>query len=442
MRALLFDILLVLALPATLALPHLGILVYYWISFMSPQQLLWESSGIPWSKLLVAVTLLAIPFSAGRRKLPLNLVTLTLVAFLSWCTVTSFFATYPALTWDIWADFAKIVLMTLVCVYMMGTRERLTAIIWTIVISLGYYTVKGGIFVLLTAGNYHVLGPPGSPFSETNGMARAAIMILPLMYYLALHSAQRYVRIGMYVAICMTVLAMVGTGSRGGFLGFLAAVLALFAYSRHKVRMLVGAAILVVASLVILPEERISGWTGRMETIESYQEDESAQSRFQSWQYAESVVEKSPIMGGGFGAFRGNIGLTDDPDFALDAHSNYYQILGDQGYVGLALYLLLGLAALGTQFQIFWRARHQPELYWARDLAILLQVDTVGYFVGGLTITHPYLELYYALLSITVICSTIVKQKLVGAPSDLPSAPAIADREADTAIASTRSMTF
>ncbi len=422
MRALLFEAFMFLALPVSLVFPHLGVLIYYWISYMAPQQLLWVAAGVPWGKLVVATILIAIPFVKTKQKFPLTFVTVSLIAFFLWCTLTTTDAIYRNICWGLWTDFAKVIAMCLLTIVLMGTRERLQALIWVIVISLGFYTVKGGIFVLLTAGSYHVLGPANSPFTETNGFARAALMLVPLMYFLSLHSARRYVRVGLRVAIALTLLALMGTGSRGGFIGLAAALLVFFAYSRHKARLMISGIVLLVLLIAIIPQQRLEDWTGRMSTIDHFEEVTTAQDRFKAWHYAMDMAAAHPVLGGGFGSFAGNTGIVANPDVALDAHSNYFQVLGDQGYIGLVLYLLLGLAVLLSQRRTYRLTRSRPDLYWARDLAVLLQVDAIGYFVGGLTVNHPYIELYYSLIALTVLSAAMVKRALAEPPMALATA--------------------
>lgn len=413
-----------LALPVALLFPHLGVLIYYWISYMAPQQLLWVTASLPWAKLVFGAILLAAPFVRIKQKLPLNFVTISLIVFFLWCTLTTPFAIYKDAAFTLWFDFAKVVAMCLLTMILMATRERLQALIWVIVISLGFYTVKGGVFVLVTAGNYHVLGPPNSPFTETNGFARAALMLAPLMYFLSLHSAHRYVRVGLRVAVVLTLLALMGTGSRGGFLGLAAALFVFFLYSRRKAKLVLGGIVMLALLVAVLPKQRLEGWTERMSTIDNFEHVTTAQQRFKAWHYAMDMAADHPILGGGFGSFNGNVGILANPEEALNAHSNYFQVLGDQGYVGLMLYLLLGFATLLAQRRIYRAARGRPDLYWARDLAILLQIDATGYFVGGLTVNHPYIELYYSLIAITVICGALVRRALAAPPASLDTQPA------------------
>ena len=417
MRSLLLNGLLSSLVLLALAAPDCGLLAYYWVSLMAPQEIMYDFLRLPWGKIIVAAIFLGVIFSSEKKRIPVNSTTVLLFIFFLWTTFTLLFAVYPRYSVEYWGEFAKIVLLSYLTLTIVNSMERLHALAWIVVIALGFYTIKGGIFVLISAGNYQVFGPPTTPFVESNGMARACIMMFPLAFYLYLQSANRAVRIGALGAVGLTILSMIGTGSRGGFIAFAAQLAVFFYYSRHKLRFAAAGIAIVALTLVVLPKERLVGWTDRISTIEEYQEDASANQRFRAWEYARNMAAEHPLTGGGFGAFGGNVGLVaNKPELALDAHSNYFQVLGEHGYIGLGLYLLLGLATLASTWQTQRLTRGQAALYVHRDLAIMLQIALVGYFVGGLTITHPYLEFYYMLMALSVCNLTIVERKLSPVP--------------------------
>ena len=214
----------------------------------------------------------------------------------------------------------------------MNTRERLHAFIWVVVVSLGFYTVKGGLFTIVSGGGSLVLGPPRSQFADNNSMSRIVVMSLPLLYFLYLHSAQKWVRQLLLACCLLSVLGLIGTNSRGGFVAFIGMMGYAWLFSRRKLMFACIGFVALVAGAFVLSAERIEGWTGRISTIEQYEEDASAQGRFAAWEYAMRVAASRPITGGGLGTFSGH---------KREAHSNYFEVLGDHGYVGLLIYLLL-----------------------------------------------------------------------------------------------------
>jgi putative inorganic carbon (HCO3(-)) transporter len=89
-------------------------------------------------------------------------------------------------------------------------------------------------------------------------------------------------------------------------------------------------------------------WHERMGTIIDYETDSSAQGRITAWRMAFNLALHQPL-GGGFEAFRPMTYLMYLPEAGArgtDAHSNWFEVLGEQGFIGLALYLTRRLARI------------------------------------------------------------------------------------------------
>ena len=158
---------------------------------MTPQRLSW-GVGMDWSLNLVLaiVTILAWLAARESKRLPMNAATVLWLAFMVYTTITTFFALAPDLAWPRWSLAIKVMIFGLMIAMVMTNRVRIHALIWVIVLSLGFYGVKGGVFTLATGGNYMVL-PAASSLGDNNVLALALCLTLPLMNYLRLQSAER-----------------------------------------------------------------------------------------------------------------------------------------------------------------------------------------------------------------------------------------------------------
>jgi probable O-glycosylation ligase (exosortase A-associated) len=155
-------------------------------------------------------------------------------------------------------------------------------------------------------------------------------------------------------------------------------------------------------------------WYERMATIGDYQQDASALGRLNAWEFAWNLAVERPLIGGGFNTFTPDLFLLYAPnplDFH-DAHSIYFEVLGEQGFVGLVLFLLLMFMTMFMGGRIIRRCRKIPELHWARNLAAMLQVSIVGYAVGGAFLGLAYFDLYYCLIAMMVITHVIADKKI------------------------------
>ncbi len=406
MRDLFVTLVVFSGLPVILYRPYVGVLLWSWIGYMNPHRLAWGfARDFPFAMLIGVVTLLAVLFSKEPKRIPWTRETILLVMFILWMVVTTFFAFYPESAWLQLEKVIKIQVMTFVTLMLMINRERIELLILVIVVSLGLYGVKGGLFTLATGGNYHVYGPAGTFIGDNNAIGMALIMLLPLMRYLQLRANKIWMRVGLIASMVLTVIAILGTQSRGALVGIVAMALFLILKSRKRFILLVMMALMIPLAFSIMPET----WFERMRTIETYQIDKSAQGRFRAWTYAIDVARERPFVGGGFEAFLGR----------TDAHSIYFEVLGEHGFVGLALFLWLGWFTWRTGTWVIRKTKKLDELRWAGDLAAMLQVSLVGYAAAGAFLGLAYFDFYYHLVALMVLCKTIAVTQTSEAASEL-----------------------
>jgi putative inorganic carbon (HCO3(-)) transporter len=231
-----------------------------------------------------------------------------------------------------------------------------------------------------------------------------------LMNYLRLNSEHRIVRVALIVGMMLTVIAILGTYSRGGLIGL--AVSALFLWSKSQRKLLLGICGVAVLLLgyAIMPDS----WTQRMDTIQSAEKDDSFQGRVQVWRFSYNIALARPFVGGGLGASEDgtvfNTYSTDYVPFGRAAHSIYFQVLGDHGFAGLFIYLALLGAVWRQCMAVKKRAARHPELAWAVDLATMIQVSWAGYMVAGAALSMAYYDLAYIELGAIVALRQIVRQ--------------------------------
>jgi probable O-glycosylation ligase (exosortase A-associated) len=322
--------------------------------------------------------------------------------------LTTLVAVYPPLAWQEWDKVWKIQLMTYVTMMVMTTRERVHAMVWIIALSIGFYGFKGGIFTLLTGGAYAVYGPGGSFISGNNEIGLALIVTVPLIRYLQLTTQQQWLRTGLLVTMVLCLISIIGTQSRGALVGLAAMSLFLVAKSRKKFFLIVVLAISIPMIISFMPDT----WHARMHTIETYEEDQSAQGRLNAWSMAFNLA-KDRILGAGYDCFRPALFrlYAPNPYNVHDAHSIYFEVLGEHGFIGLFLFGLLGLASWKRAAWIIKRTRENPELKWMSDLAAMLQASLVGYGTAGAFLGLAYFDLYYNLIAILVICKVILDRE-------------------------------
>lgn len=401
------------ALPFILRRPDVGILVWSWIGYMNPHRLSWGvARELPLAAITAGALLLGLLLSRETKRIPMTSLTIVWLSFVLWVCMTTLFAFAPDLASEQLKKVLKIQLVAFITVMLMNSKERLNALIIVIVFSLGFYGVKGGIFTILTGGNHKIWGPDDTFIGGNNEIGLALIMTFPFMYYLRSISSNAWIRFSMLVAMGFTALTIVATYSRGAFLA--ASVMAIYLALKSNKRILAGMTLIILAPIIFafMPEQ----WHGRIATIQHYDQDQSANERINSWWFAFNLAKANPFLGGGFEAFRPELfaKYAPHPEIVFDAHSIYFEVLAEHGFVGLGLFLTLGWLTLRSASWIVRTTKNSADLKWHHDLAAMTQVSLVGYAVGGLFLGLAYFDLYYHLIGITVLNRYILENKLHG----------------------------
>ncbi|MHB1213721.1 MAG: putative O-glycosylation ligase, exosortase A system-associated [Thiobacillus sp.] len=403
MRDLLVTAIVFGTLPFVFRRPWIGILLWSWLGYMNPHKQAWGfAQNFPFAFITAIVIIVAFMFSREKKEMLWTRETLLLLIFVGWMFITTLFAFYPELAWAQWDKVWKIQLMVLLTAMIIKERQHLHWMIWVIALSLGYYGVKGGIFTIAHGGAYRVQGPEGTFFGGNNEMALVLVMLIPLIRYLHLQEPRKWVRMGLASAMVLSGIAAIGSQSRGGLVAMVAMGLFLWLKSRHKLVMGIYLVIMVGAIHAVMPQE----WYDRMYTIENYQEDESALGRINAWHAAFNVA-KVRLTGGGFDMFRPSVfrQYAPDPFRVHDVHSIYFEVMGEQGFIGFGMFILLAVFAWLRANQIIRECKHDPERKWAADLAAMIQVSLVGYGAGGAFLGLAYFDLTYHLMIILLLAA-------------------------------------
>ncbi|HEX8873307.1 MAG TPA: putative O-glycosylation ligase, exosortase A system-associated [Nitrosospira sp.] len=410
MRDILVTLIVFGLLPSVFKKPYMGALLWVWISVMNPHTQGWGfATTFPFAAIIAAATIISLLLTREPKSLPLTPVIWTFIFFVLWMNVTTIFAIYPDDIFDQWNKVMKIMLMTLVTLMLIKTQKHIQLLIWVIALSLGYYGVKGGIFTIVSGGVDMVLGPEGTFIGGNNEIALALIMVIPLMHYLQTITPNIWVRHGLTVAMLLSALAALGSYSRGALLAIAAMGLFLWLKSQHKVRIGLLLLLAIPPAVAFMPDK----WTERMDTINTYEEDLSVQGRFNAWWMAYNLAKDRPI-GGGFEVITPELfyRYAPNPEDIHAAHSIYFQVLGEHGFPGLGLYLILGFLTWRTGSWIIRNTSKRQEYRWALDLATMIQVSLVGFAVGGTFLSLLYFDVPYYLMGAMVATRVLVEREL------------------------------
>lgn len=414
-------ILFVIACGALYALkrPWVGAILSVWISLMSPHvEFGYRAASMPIALAVALTTLVGWLMSTDRTNPFEGTPTRWFMAFWVWICVTLPFSFYFDASLSLWERSMKINLLVLVALGLVNTRKKLEWLIGIIVLSLGYYGVKGGIFTILTGGNYRVWGPGGF-VQGNNELALALVMLLPMVRYFHLHATGRYIRWAALGTLIILPFTILGSHSRGALVALVGMGAFLWLKSDRKI---VGGALFValgVAVLAFMPAH----WWERMETIQTYEQDDSALGRINAWWNAWNLA-KANFFGGGFMIYTYEVfgRYAPEPERVHAAHSIYFQVLGEHGFIGLLIFLGIGAATWLYCRKLIAAGRSDPALKWAADFGGLIQVSMVGFALGGAFLSLAYFDLPYYQMAAVVVAHRLVTVPRAGVAGTFPDA--------------------
>ena len=393
--------------PFVLRSPFVGVLAWSWLSYMSPHKLAWGfAAHLPFAQIVAVALLVSLLINREDKALPMNGVVVMWIFFIAWMGFTTIFAVYPDDALYDLTTVMKIQLTTFITMMVMKNRRRLEALLWVVFVSIGFYGVKGGLFAALTGGSHRIYGPPATYLQENNALAVALLMITPIGIYLMQTLEKKWHRIAMMGAIGAIMLSIVASWSRGAFVAIICVGIYLVLKTNKKFVIAVSLVPVIMLVFVFMPAE----WQARMGSIKEYENDASAMSRLRSWGLAYQVANDN-ITGGGFSMWGKEVYRKYQPetDRFYVAHSIYFHVLGEHGWIGLILYMLIFFMTWRMAGRIRRRTLDSPDSRWMGNMAAMLQVSLVAYGSGGAFLSLSYLDLAWLIVAIVMILNYLMR---------------------------------
>ena len=386
--------------------PFIWVLLYVYIDILAPQRI---GYGIIQS---FQVSLIAFAAAFGgwlllddKRGVKFSVrqgLILALLIYCWWTTGNADFAESAVTKWEwVW----KALLFGIFMPLTLTTRLRLESLAMVMILSVGAIVISTGMKTVLGGGGYEQLKffvKDNSGIYESSTLATVAISLIPLVVWFTQHGTifKPDWRVKLFAAglIFSSLLIPIGTEARTGLLCIGALGILLLRDVKRRMTFLAAGALLGMAALPFLPQS----YYDRMATIAEPGGDESASTRVAVWEWTIDYVSQNPL-GGGFDAYRGNsftyempvkdtVGNTTSVEYreVVDEgrayHSAIFEMLGEQGWPGLSMWLLLhGLGVWHMEkIRSRWRGRTEEGQTWQAPMAQALQIASLVYIVGAL----------------------------------------------------------
>lgn len=412
MRDILVTMVILSMVPAIFWRPHVGALMWAWVGMMSPHRHTFGFAfSFPFAQIIAICTLITLPFSKERKPFPWGPIPVLIILLMFWMSVTSLYAINDAATVEFhWSKAMKIHGMVLVTLMLIRGRKQIDQLIWVIVVSIGFYGVKGGIWTVLTGSRGQVWGPPRTYIEGNNELALALVMLIPLMYYLHQTSDKKWVRNLLVFSMFACGFSILGSHSRGALLAVVGAGMFLALKSRRPFLMGFLIPVILGSMILFMP----SNWDERMGTIATYEQDSSAQGRIYAWETVWNLAKDRPIVGGGFDLATPDVyqRYAPSPDGPILApHSIYFQALGEHGFVGLALFVALAAVTWRSARRLSRQCEGKVGYEWVPVLMRMIQVSLLGFYIGGAFLGLLHYDLPYYIAALVVLVGATVKEE-------------------------------
>jgi probable O-glycosylation ligase (exosortase A-associated) len=413
--------------------PFLWVLAYIYVDVLAPQKIGWMiAPNIPMSLIAFAAAFIGWLVLDGKEGTRFTFRQALLLALLAYCAWTTMGSAFPEDAQAKWAWVWKSLVFAIFLPLTLRTRLRIEAAALFMILSAGAIIISGGIKTVVGGGGYATLAlfvSDNSGLYEGSTLSMVAIALIPLIIWIAKNGTifprSKWTLMFAAALVFACLLIPIGTHTRTGLI-CIAALGVLMVRSVKNRFLYMGAAGLALAlALPFLP----ASYTERMSTIENAQSDESASTRLAVWKWTLEYAKDHPL-GGGFDAYRANsftyqkrvmvgdgnnrsIQTVEITDKARAYHSAYFEMLGEQGWPGLGLWLwlqALGLWQMERVRRILRKSKDAGDKAW-HSLATALQQGQVIYLVGALFVGIAFQPFIYMLIALQIALATLVSRR-------------------------------
>jgi probable O-glycosylation ligase (exosortase A-associated) len=401
---------------AALKKPWLGVLSLAVFSYLNPHAYAWGFvRSLPVYYVLFLVVCFRTLTAKDKDRLPKDWRITVFILLWLYFAITSTQAYSPDIAWQRFWFVTKIYLPFYFTLVLINTRFKLYCLIVTIAASIGVVAFKGGLFAILHGFSTRVYGPPNTQFEENNAFAVAMLICIPLLLIWQRETINPLFKKGILFVIPIIYAASLSSWSRGALLTMAILTLILILNSKHK---LLAIPLIVLGAFFVkdyLPQE----WFGRMNTIETYQTDDSAMGRVEAWTDGWNHTLEHPFVGAGF---EGWMYVTQ-----RDWHSSYVEMFSEHGFVAFGLWLSLILGTLVNLTNLPKKTSKFEGMEWVSNYCSMIRASLICYMVGTAFLGLSYWDLLYHLIFIAVLVKKIALKELVSKQQSFIIKPHVAE---------------
>jgi O-antigen ligase len=323
---------------------------------------------------------------------------------------------------EIIENISKVAVFYLLLVTLVRDEKSLRRTIVLFIASVGVYLLHS----LLEYANGRLVYRMGVPrltgvdltLGDPNAFAATMVFSMPLTLPLWYDRPGRGMQVLLGLYTLGSVVAVLLTGSRSGFIGMCACGLAFILLSRHRKVLLLLAAVGAVVAVAALPDV----FQNRILTLidSSYGPQNAKHSADSRWVLLARCVEvwqERPFTGWGPGTFLVVGGKN------LQAHNVYGQVLAELGLLGLAVWAVLLVMFAWNMVEVRRLERRRRERSFSHNLCLAVCLSVLLMLLMGLSGHNLFRYFWLWFAAFQTIAVHCVRQRAAAAVPALVRVP-------------------
>jgi len=420
MRDILFTLILPYYVYASIKKPWIGLGFWLWTSCIQVNFLLYGfASSFQINRIFALTTIFSYIIGKDKIKMKMNSIYFLFFLYFIWVSISVLISdVHPHSLHFRYENFVKMFIFFIMACKVLSKKLHIDYVLWMLVISYGALGCSEGLKYIISGGT-HTATSIRAINGDNNFAGVMLLTTLPFSIYILSQTKHKILKFGLIGVVLLLITGILATNSRGAFVGLMILGGYFFLKSERKILVFFIFIGIIATAYNVLPES----WFERMDTIENADEDDSFMTRVTSWKMSILIAMDNPIFGGGLRAvedlkiwhhYKPDFHLlsfipSSEPDRRFAAHSMFFQVLGDVGFVGLAIYLSLILATFLKMGGLIRKSKKLQLDDWIVDLLKMMQVSLLVYCASGALISAAHTEMLFFIFTLTyVIAQQIV----------------------------------
>ena len=289
------------------------------------------------------------------------------------------------------------------------TRQRVRGVFFILIVSHLFLLAMNPIVLMEPTVRHYITG--ATFLGDGNDFSMSLCILLGFSVEMSLAQTSKFKKILYWVLMGLLVLAIVASQSRGATLG----MAAVFGYMWWRSPRKATGVVVIVAAAFALLLYAPDAYFNRLSTLSAPQQESSADGRLHAWRAGYKMALNN-VLGVGAGNFPNNFPkyrAADAPTRWMTAHSMYFLVLGELGFLGLLVVLKLVFGNFRSNVRLRKRLAQQDQARFFADIRSLdlFNAGILGFAVAGAFLSVTYYPHIFVLGGLAIALRRVIAEE-------------------------------